>query len=84
MCVGFFTVNEPYGDVDSITRGQTGLFKGGGFRLLSVQILAAFSVILWSGITTWMLLAAIDKIIPIRMCIEEEILGADIWIHDVK
>jgi len=31
-----------------------------------------------------MLLAAIDKVIPIRMCIEEEILGADIWIHNIK
>jgi len=60
------------------------LFKGGGFRLLGVQCLTVISVSLWSGITTWMLLAAIDKIIPIRMCIEEEILGADIWIHDIK
>ena len=84
LCVGLFTVNEPYGDEDSITRGQTGLLKGGGFRLLGVQILAVISVAVWSGVTTWMLLAAIDKVIPIRMCIEEEILGADIWIHNVK
>ena len=29
-------------------------------------------------------MAAIDKVIPIRMCIEEEILGADIWIHNIR
>lgn len=85
LCVGLFAVNEP--DIlpnGGLTRGQSGLFKGGGFHLLGVQFLAVFSVSLWSGITTWILLAAIDKITPIRMCLEEEILGADIWIHDIR
>ncbi len=83
--MGIFSVNTP--DILSkggLTRGQSGLLKGGGFRLLGVQCLAVVSVSLWSGVTTWMLLAAIDKIVPIRMCIEEEIIGADLWIHDVK
>ena len=84
LSVGLFTVNEPYSTTNTLTRGQSGLFKGGGLRLLGVQLLAVISVAIWSGVTTWMLLAAIDKIIPIRMCIEEEILGADIWIHNIK
>ncbi|CAG2121534.1 unnamed protein product, partial [Medioppia subpectinata] len=84
LCVGLFAVAEPFIiENGGLTRGQSGLFKGGGFRLLGVQCLAALSVSLWSGITTWILLAAIDKMIPIRMCIEEEILGADIWIHNI-
>ena len=84
LSVGLFTINEPYNSVNSLTRGQSGLFKGGGMRLFGVQLLAVISVAAWSGVTTWMLLAAIDKVIPIRMCIEEEILGADIWIHNIK
>ena len=84
LCVGLFTINEPYGSSDSLTRGQSGLFKGGGMRLFGVQFLAMICVSTWSGVTTWMLLAAIDKLIPIRMCIEEEILGADIWVHNIK
>jgi hypothetical protein len=83
--VGLFTVGEPYISPNGgLTRGQSGLFKGGGFHLLGVQCLAVISVSLWSGITTWMLLATIDKVIPIRMCIEEEILGADLWIHNIR
>jgi hypothetical protein len=85
LCVGIFSVNAPVIlPKGGLTRGQSGLIKGGGFRLLGVQCLAVVSVSLWSGITTWMLLAAIDKIVPIRMCIEEEIIGADLWMHDIK
>lgn len=85
LCVGLFAVKEPDLLVNGgLTRGQCGLFKGCGFRLLGVQALAVACVTLWSGLTTWILLAAIDKITPIRMCIEEEILGADFWIHAIR
>lgn len=84
LCVGLFTIDQPYPKGNTLTRGQSGLFKGGGLGLFGVQLLAVISVASWAGITTWLLLAAIDKVIPIRMCIEEEILGADIWIHNIK
>lgn len=95
LCVGLFTIDEPFHNANTLTRGQSGLFKGGGLRLLGVQMLAVsncrltacltyaicltykkvITVVSWAGLSTWILLAAIDKVIPIRMCIEEEILG---------
>ncbi|KAI1307944.1 putative ammonium transporter 3 [Halotydeus destructor] len=85
LCVGLFAIAEP--DIlvsGGLTRGQCGLFKGCGFRLLGVQVMAIVCVALWAGVSTWILLAAIDKIVPIRMCIEEEMLGADFWIHAIR
>ncbi|RWS29086.1 putative ammonium transporter 3-like protein [Leptotrombidium deliense] len=85
LAVGLFAVAEP--DLLSnggLTRGQCGLCYGCGPRLFGVQLLTVLAVSMWSGITTWVLLAAIDKFVPIRMCIEEEILGADYWKHAIK
>ncbi|KAG1693178.1 putative ammonium transporter [Nymphon striatum] len=61
-----------------------GLFKGGGFYLLGVQLFGACLVMVWSLVTTWLFLAIIDIFIPIRMLPQDEILGADFIEHNVR
>lgn len=56
---------------------ESGLFKGGGFRLLGIQLLAVLSVAAWAAISSFILLFAIDKIFGLRMTLEEELRGAD-------
>ena len=60
-----------------------GVFKGGSWRGLGVQILAAVSIALWTSLTTLVELYAIDKTIGLRMSREKEIDGADKWEHGV-
>lgn len=81
IAVGLFADNPvPLGT----TNGRMGLFKGGGWYLLGVQCLSAFVLTLWGVGTTYLLLWCIDKIIPIRMDANEELLGADLMEHRIR
>lgn len=66
------------------TSGRSGLFKGGGWYLLSVQCLASFCLAVWGILSTFAILWIINKIVPIRMEPVEELLGADLMEHRVK
>lgn len=66
------------------TRGRMGITKGGGFYLLGVQILSVFCLLCWSLSTTFFLLWIINKVIPIRMSVHEELLGADLTEHKIR
>ena len=63
---------------------SSGLVKGGSWKFLGVQILAILCCSAWAAITTFLLLCVIDKVIGIRMSEEEEELGADYYVHDIK
>ena len=52
-----------------------GLLKGGSAKLLGVQILACVVIGAWSALTTWLQLFLINKILPIRLTREQEIIG---------
>lgn len=81
IAVGLFADNPvPLGT----TNGRMGLFKGGGWYLLGVQSLSAFALTAWGLGTTYLLLWCIDKIIPIRMDANEELLGADLMEHRIR
>lgn len=81
VAVGLFADNPiPLGT----TNGRQGLFKGGGWYLLGVQVLSATALALWGLITTYLLLFCIDKIVPIRMDANEELLGADLMEHRIR
>lgn len=60
-----------------------GLFHGGGFYLLGIQLLACLCFIVWSSIVTVLLISGIDKIIHFRLTEHEELLGADYTEHNV-
>ncbi|XP_076763619.1 ammonium transporter [Xylocopa sonorina] len=66
------------------TSGRRGLFKGGGWYLLGVQCLAVVCLALWSFTVSIILLLMIDKVIPIRMSVHDELLGADLVEHRIR
>ncbi|CRL04219.1 CLUMA_CG017324, isoform A [Clunio marinus] len=66
------------------TSGRTGLFKGGGWELFGIQCLAALCLLTWGVLSTFILLWVINKIVPIRMDPNEELLGADLMEHRIN
>lgn len=67
----------------TITNGRKGLFKGGGWYLLGIQSLCALCLLCWGVFSTFILLWVINKIVPIRMDPNEELLGADLMEHKI-
>lgn len=63
------------------TSGRSGLLRGGGWYLLGIQSLAALCLLCWGVLTTFILLWIINKIVPIRMDPNDELLGADLTEH---
>lgn len=80
IAVGLFAENVSLGT----TSDRTGLFIGGGWYLLGVQSLAALCLTVWGLVTTFIILFVIDKITPLRMHEDEELLGADYAEHNIK
>ncbi|XP_054711135.1 putative ammonium transporter 3 [Uloborus diversus] len=80
IAVGFFVEKDT---LMKFSNNLMGLFRGGGWRLLGVQLLAIIVVAGWSMVTTFLLLYTINKFIPIRMTPEEEKAGADLVEHNI-
>ncbi|XP_071440388.1 putative ammonium transporter 3 [Hetaerina americana] len=80
IAVGLFASDPQLLDT---TRGESGLFHGGGWYLLGVQVLSAICYVTWSSLLTFILLWLIDKGIGLRMKPEEELLGADFVEHNI-
>lgn len=57
---------------------------GGGWYLLGIQSLTALCISVWGICSSLVLLWFINKIVPIRMDVHEELLGADITEHLVR
>lgn len=81
LAVGLFADNPIPLDT---TNGRSGLFKGGGWYLLGVQSLSALCLACWGISITFGLLWIINKIVPIRMDPNEELLGADLMEHRIR
>ncbi|XP_076314978.1 putative ammonium transporter 3 [Tachypleus tridentatus] len=81
IAVGLFVNDDP---LLHLTKGLKGLFKGGGFYILGVQMLSCVTIGLWSASATFILLKVIDKFISIRMLQAEETLGADFTEHSIR
>ena len=54
-----------------------GLFYGGGFKLLSIQLIGLVSVLAWTAVTMFIAFKLIEKTIGLRVTEEEEIVGLD-------
>ncbi|WP_369680395.1 ammonium transporter [Treponema berlinense] len=54
-----------------------GLFYGGGFECLGLQLLGMIATIAWTAVTITILFTVIKKIFGLRVTAEEEIVGLD-------
>jgi len=59
----------------------TGLFYGGGFKLLTIQFIGFVSVAAWTFITMAVLFSVIKAVFGLRVSEEEEIEGLDVMEH---
>ena len=76
LAVGLFaTTSAP--DNDTLT----GLFYGGGFQLLGLQILGVVSVCAWTAVTITLTFLMIKATVGLRVSEEEEIVGLDACEH---
>lgn len=85
--VGAFPVHAASGVWGTIAVGlfasKGGLFTGGGWHLLGIQILGLVVLCTWGFLLTWTALKIINKWIPIRSTDEEQELGLDISYHGI-
>ena len=76
IAVGLFATTSAPGN-DSVV----GLFYGGGFHQLGIQLLGFVTVAAWAAICITITFVAIKATIGLRVTEEEEILGLDIKEH---
>ena len=63
---------------------RDGLFHGGGFTQLGVQVLGAVSVVLFVGVGMTIIFKTIDLMMGLRVSREEELKGLDISEHGME
>lgn len=85
IAVGLFATSSApgYSIADGNGTVMTGLFCGGGFKLLGIQLLGMVSVIAWAAVTVTILFLVIKHTIGLRASAEEEIIGLDITEHNL-
>ena len=76
IAVGLFATTSAPGN-DTLT----GLFYGGGFKLLGIQLLGILCVITWTAVTITIVFLIIKKTVGLRVSAEEEIVGLDATEH---
>ena len=76
IAVGLFATTSAPGN-DTLT----GLFYGGGFELLGIQLLGFASVAAWTAVTITIVFLVIKATIGLRVTEEEEIVGLDSTEH---
>ena len=86
LAVGLFATDKApgYAIANSSGKPLTGLFYGGGFELLGIQLLGFAAVALWTIITMTIVFFAIKKIFGLRASREEEIAGLDSTEHGLR
>lgn len=63
---------------------EGGLFYGGGYHMILIQLLGVASVAAWIGITMTIVFKTIRQTIGLRVTEEEEIMGLDVHEHDIE
>lgn len=83
VAVGLFATSSApgYAIADSAGKTLTGLFYGGGFKLLGLQVLGVLTVALWTAVAMTLVFLAIKAIFGLRVSREEEITGLDVTEH---
>lgn len=83
IAVGLFATDTApgYSIADASGKKLVGLFYGGGFELLGLQLLGFASVALWTAVTITITFILIRKTVGLRASEEEETLGLDVTEH---
>ena len=83
IAVGLFaTESAPgYAIADASGDTMTGLFYGGGFKLLGIQLTGFATVALWTAVTITVTFLIIKGVVGLRVTREEEIEGLDATEH---
>ncbi|MDY3302806.1 MAG: ammonium transporter [Clostridia bacterium] len=90
IAVGLFATpsapafSRAFGDGVSFGANQiagAGLFYGGGFKLLGIQLTGMFSIIAWTAVTISIAFLIIKATVGLRVSKEEEIVGLDATEH---
>jgi len=83
IAVGLFATNTApgYSIADKNGVELVGLFYGGGFKLLGLQLLGFVSVAAWTAVTITIAFLVIKAVIGLRASEEEEIVGLDATEH---
>ncbi len=83
IAVGLFATNTApgYSIADKNGVELVGLFYGGGFKLLGLQLLGLITVMAWAAVTITITFFAIKAIFGLRVSEEEEITGLDATEH---
>ena len=78
IAVGLFaTTSAPSCEIN-------GLFYGGGFAQLGIQLTAIASVLLWTGVTMVIVFKVIDIAVGLRVTDQEQIDGLDLHEHGIN
>ena len=78
IATGLFATTSAPGN-DSVV----GLFYGGGFKQLGIQLVGFASVALWTAVTITITFLIIKAIVGLRVSEEEEIVGLDVMEHGI-
>lgn len=83
IAVGLFATNRApgYSIADKAGNELVGLFYGGGFKLLGLQLLGVLTVGTWAAVTITITFLVIKHTIGLRVTEEEEIVGLDAMEH---
>ena len=83
LSVGLFATNSApgYSIADASGTELVGLFYGGGFKLLGLQLIGFASVAVWTAVTTTIVFQVIKATVGLRASQEEEIVGLDATEH---
>ena len=83
IAVGLFATNSApgYSIADAAGSEMTGLFYGGGFKLLGIQLLGMFATAAWTVVAISITFLVIKAVFGLRVTEEEEILGLDSTEH---
>ncbi len=85
LSVGLFATDTAPGYSIANASGQklVGLFYGGGFELLGLQLIGFVSVAAWTAATITVAFLVIKKVLGLRVSREEEITGLDETEHNM-
>ena len=83
IAVGLFSTSTVpgYSIADAEGNVMTGLFYGGGFKLLGIQMIGMLATAGWTVVTITITFFAIKAIVGLRASEEEEITGLDVTEH---